>query len=147
MENLYRSAGVLCIIGYISGLMLNLVNTTQTQKAIRLVTALYIISVTFTGFDYVEPLKFAEIEDVVVKREAADEEIINYAAEYLCNDIENLLYEKNIDYDDVTVHINKQTGKAEISEITIYGAENESKDEILFLLSDTYKQDIIKFEG
>ncbi len=143
MDNIIKAAGVLCMCGYITGLQVQFVPLNKTEKSLRLVVTLYIISAVFSPAE----LKFSTPEIDL----PATDYIQNDADEYVINELTNQteeilsqrLSEKNICYTDIDVHINKQTDKLYIDQIIIYGADNENMAKSKDILSDVLNKDYI----
>ena len=143
MENILKATSTLCILAYITGLVSNMVNINHTQKSIRLVCALYIISsLTFNKPSYNSDYNyFPEIENTTIKNDAV-EFVISETENSMETSIKNELTSKNISYTDVVVHIHKQSDRLEIQDICIYGTNEYDKNDAINLLS-IYTDNII----
>jgi len=141
MESVYKSIAMLCLIAYISGVLLNFSSTNYTAKAVRLVVALYIITAfcsPVTDIDIPE-LKTETIEISIQQTENyVIEKAENNLADYICR----LLNEQNISYTDVRTHINKQREKLEIDGITISGVRKEYFDDVTHIMK---KADVAQY--
>jgi len=141
MESVYKSIAMLCLIAYISGVLLNFSSTNYTAKAVRLVVALYIITAfcsPVTDIDIPE-LKTETIEISIQQTENyVIEKAENNLADYICR----LLNEQNISYTDVRTHINKQREKLEIDDITISGVSKEYFDDVTHIMK---KADVAQY--
>ncbi len=146
MEQIAKSIGVLCAIGYIIGLLTNFTTTSHTKKAIRLVCVLYIISAVLaplTGGNL--NLSYKASTDNTVVSSDTDEYIISMAENKMEEIIHQRLIEKNISYTRLSVHINKQTEGLITDEITLHGIPETEKHKVRILLNDIITEDKIKF--
>ena len=147
METVYRTIGVLCVTAFVSGLLLNIVNITYMQKVVRMILVMSIISaVFFNGSKPAYKLFYKGTESGISDYEIQESE--EYVLQQAETEIENRLSDelnvKNLSYYDIEVNINKENGIVQISDITIYGAENEK--DIRTLLSDTVSRERLYFK-
>ena len=147
MGDMFRGIGLLCLYGYVTGLILNIIDVSYTGKAIRLVVVLYIISNVIT------PLKTVELKidtDIFPAENKVADESERYILTETAKKIEQIicsrLDEKNISYTTVDVHINEEEDGFNISDITIYGASTDIMN-IKRFLNDIVSEDKIKSGG
>ena len=146
MESIFKIIGTLCLCGYITGLLMNFTTVTYTQKAVRLVCALYIITTVImpigtADFDF-SAEEFAEKSAL---QQQAEEYVLSTAEDNMENDIKNLLDVKNISYTQLNVHINKQKDSLAVGSVEIYGINTSDRQKVIQLLENTVSQDKILF--
>ena len=123
MEKIADVTGVLCISVFVMGIFYQLGGFEKTSKVIRFIVALYIISTVFTSFEYFNyvPLEY----DIIVDKDIYDYDVDFYNSVIyktkinLEEIIKNRLDEKNISYENVSVHILEQNGAVIADEIEI----------------------------
>lgn len=145
MDDFYRLIGTLCFSAFISGTVLNFVNVKHTAKVIRFVAVLYMIS-SLIKRDYTFQDMAVTVEDLNIKAELRDEYIIENAAEVIKKDAENILKEKNISYESIQVHINKEKDKASIEKIVIFQPDRGAAQETAEALKEIISADRIEIE-
>ena len=143
MNGLLKAAGVLCLCGYITGIVTNLIPLNQMEKSVRLVTVLYIISVVFSQKIEYSKFLYVDLNDRETISQSADTYVIEMAEAELENNIAEILNEKNIAYSEVSVHINKQTDKIQIDKVYIYGSDSDNYRNAKAVLSDILPQECI----
>ncbi|MBQ8603328.1 MAG: hypothetical protein IJ410_00595 [Oscillospiraceae bacterium] len=143
MNNFFRIAGVLCLCGYVTGILTYFIPINQTEKSVRLVIILYIISVAFNQELNLPSFSGIDFPDETQISAEADSYVIEMAEENLENTVKERLSEKNISYTELDVHINKQTDKLFIDKIYIYGADNINIEKAKSALSDILSQESI----
>lgn len=123
MEKIADVTGVLCISVFVMGIFYQLGGFEKTSKVIRFIVALYIISTVFTSFEY---FKYVPLEyDIIVDKDIYDYDVDFYNSVIyktkinLEEIIKNRLDEKNISYENVSVHILEQNGAVIADEIEI----------------------------
>ena len=123
MEKIADVIGVLCISVFVMGIFYQLGGFEKTSKVIRFIVALYIISTVFTSFEY---FKYVPLEyDIIVDKDIYDYDVDFYNSVIyktkinLEEIIKNRLDEKNISYENVSVHILEQNGAVIADEIEI----------------------------
>lgn len=123
MEKIADVTGVLCISVFVMGIFYQLGGFEKTSKVIRFIVALYIISTVFTSFEY---FKYVPLEyDIIVDKDIYDYDVDLYNSVIyktktnLEEIIKNRLDEKNISYENVSVHILEQNGAVIADEIEI----------------------------
>ena len=123
MEKIADVTGVLCISVFVMGIFYQLGGFEKTSKVIRFIVALYIISTVFTSFEY---FKYVPLEyDIFVDKDIYDYDVDFYNSVIyktkinLEEIIKNRLDEKNISYENVSVHILEQNGAVIADEIEI----------------------------
>ncbi len=143
MDRIIKAIGVLCMCGYITGLLVQFVPVNKTEKSIRLVVTLYIISVVLSPVSFESGYEGTVIPDISTVQ--ADSSI--YVIDALETETEKILserlQEKNICYTGLNVHINKQTDKLYIDNILIYGADSENMEKARAALSDVLSSEKI----
>jgi len=143
MEKIVKVIGALCMCGYITALLVQFVPVNKTEKSIRLVVTLYIISVSLSpisiDYDYPKPF-LPEISTVQEDSEIYFNDLLKAETEKILSD---RLTEKNICYTGMDVHINKQTDKLYIDSILICGADSENIEKARAALSDVLSPDRI----
>ncbi len=143
MDVLLKSIGMLCTLGYVTGLLINLTPANHTQKAIRLVAVLYILSSVLYPLQSISlDFEYLDTENYDIKTDAQDY-VIEQSAYKIKNIILQRLNEKNISYTDIIVHINKQNDGLQISGISLYGIAE--KEQTANLLQDITTADKINF--
>ena len=123
MEKIADVIGVLCISVFVMGIFYQLGGFEKTSKVIRFIVALYIISTVFTSFEY---FKYVPLEyDIIVDKDIYDYDVdfynrVIYKTKINLEEIiKNRLDEKNISYENVSVHILEQNGAVIADEIEI----------------------------
>ena len=123
MEKIADVTGVLCISVFVMGIFYQLGGFEKTSKVIRFIVALYIISTVFTSFEY---FKYVPLEyDIIVDKDIYDYDVDFYNSVIyktkinLEEIIKNRLDEKNISYENVSVHILEQNGAVIADKIEI----------------------------
>ncbi len=144
MESVFKSVGILCICGYVSGILLNISSYNPTEKAIRLVAALYIITTI------VSPIKHISFNDSFINNFSEYTEkndiaqfVIQEAVYSLENTTREKLDRKNISYSSVKVHIHEQGNSLNLDKIEIIGTNRRQHSQIYELLEDTVTADKI----
>ncbi|MBQ3588650.1 MAG: hypothetical protein II977_08770 [Oscillospiraceae bacterium] len=145
MDDFYRLIGTLCFSAFISGTFLNFVNVKHTAKVIRFVAVLYMIS-SLIKRDFAFKDIDVAVEDLNIKAELRDEYIIENAAEVIKQDAENILKEKNISYESIQVHINKEKDKVSIDKIVIFQPDLGAAQETAEALKEIISADRIEIE-
>ena len=135
MESIHKTIGLLCITGYITGILSEFVPSGYTRKAIRLTIAVYIIASVFiplgTTFDWLD-FQFSDTEDY---SGYAENYVIEKAGNQLESTISQTLSDKNISYNQIDVHIHKQSEGLQIENIYIYGVDVNQKAAVQNILS------------
>ncbi len=150
MDNIYSYIGNLCLVIYIIALLFDLIKIKETNKILQTVLGLVLILNIFYPLNKIDTqsvFNSLEFYSITVNEEENTELIIENAKLLIENDIKKTLEEKNISYNDVSLHIHKENGSFLIKEINIYGSDEERKEEILKLLSDIVNEDVIFFRG
>ena len=147
MNTIFKAIGTLCIIAYITGLVSNMVEINHTQKAIRLVCAIYIISSLFI---YSPKNEYREIDTTIDYNQSSVQNdtfdyIIQKTEKTVEDDIKKALDENFISYTDVKVHIYKQSEGIDISDITIYGVSDEDQNLALQSIGNVTSEEKIIF--
>ena len=136
MELLYKFIGVLCLTGYISGVLGEFIPAEYTRKTIRLTVAIYIISNLFILFgNSYNLLKIQNVDSEDYSIEA-ENYVIESSEKELGKFIAQTLKSKKISYNRIEVHIYKQSEGLQIDSINIYGVDNTQKNMVKELLSD-----------
>ena len=136
MELLYKFIGVLCLTGYISGVLSEFIPAEYTRKTIRLTVAIYIISNFFILFgNSYNLLKIQNVDSEDYSIEA-ENYVIESSEKELGKFIAQTLKSKKISYNRIEVHIHKQSEGLHIDSINIYGVDNTQKNMVKELLSD-----------
>ncbi|MBR5806501.1 MAG: hypothetical protein IKY30_06995 [Oscillospiraceae bacterium] len=136
MELLYKFIGVLCLTGYISGVLGEFIPAEYTRKTIRLTVAIYIISNFFILFgNSYNLLKIQNVDSEDYSIEA-ENYVIESSEKELGKFIAQTLKSKKISYNRIEVHIHKQSEGLHIDSINIYGVDNTQKNMVKELLSD-----------
>lgn len=136
MELLYKFIGVLCLTGYISGVLSEFIPAEYTRKTIRLTVAIYIISNFFIlfGNSYnLIKIQNVDSEDYSIE---AENYVIESSEKELEKFIAQTLKSKKISYNRIEVHIHKQSEGLQIDSINIYGVDDTQKNMVKELLSD-----------
>ncbi len=147
MNTILKAIGALCIMAYITGLVSNMVEINQTQKAIRLVCTIYIISslvVRIPNTKYLEVNNMLNYSNESVSDNTFDY-IIDKTEKIVENDIEKVLDENFISYTNVNVHIHKQSEGIDISDVTIYGVSDKDQSLVLQIISSVTNEEKIIF--
>lgn len=148
MDYIVKRIGSLCIIAYITGILLNLAPVSAVQKSVRLVGALYIITAVFVPLGNITADDFdietVETGSVYTVRQSIDY-IIERAAQQIENDIKHLLDEKNISYDSINAHIYKQSDMIYIDSIHVAGVKPEQQSSAAMVISAVVDKDKIIF--
>lgn len=151
MKSIAQAVGVLCISGYIMGLLMNMVQITYTQKVVRMVVAMFIIITIFKPVRELEPDSFDAIaysHNIAYDTgQEAVQNIVSSAALQIQDIIKKRLDDKKIGYEAVGVHIYEQEGALSIGEVEISGAETENQGEIVQLIQDIAPKELINFGG
>lgn len=147
MDGIFKAIGTLCIIAYITGLVSNMVEINHTQKAIRLVCAIYIISSLVI---YNPKNEYREIDTVIYYDETSIQNdtfdyIIQKTEKNIEDDIKKALDKNFISYTGVKVHIYKQSEGIDISDITVYGVSDENQNLALQSIGNITSEEKIIF--
>ena len=141
MSTIYKIVGSICITTYILGLVTNLVDLNYTQKAIKLVFALYFLTVVLV------PLKDMDFDFSEIKYETqnvqsdAEDYIVSSAAKRIEDEVKKVLNKENIAYSDVYVHIDEQSAGICLEYIKICGVSGNNHIKVKDMLD--YKGKII----
>jgi len=135
MESLYRTIGLLCITGYITGILSEFIPSGYTRKAIRLTVVIYIITSLFIPLEDFTGLYNFQYNDTEDYSVYAENYVIEKAAEELERTISRSLTDKNISYNQIDVHIHKQSEGLQIESIYIYGVDNIQKPYVESILA------------
>ena len=139
MSEVYKLVGSICITTYILGIVANLVDLNYTQKAVKLVFALYFLTVVLM------PLKDVEFDFDEIKYETQNlqtdvtEYIICSASQSIENDVKQALGKENIAYSDVYVHIDEQSAGISLEYIKIYGVSENNHIKVKDMLDSKGK--------
>lgn len=151
MKSITQAIGVLCISGYIMGLLMNMVQITYTQKVVRMVVAMFIIITIFKPVRELAPNSLDAIaygQNITVETgQNALENIVTSAQTQIESTIKLRLDEKKIGYDNISVHIYEQEAGLTVSKIEVFGAEESLQADIVNILSDIAQKEVIIFGG
>ena len=144
MSVLIENIGKFCVFIYVFGMLFNIVCNTSTQKSLRLLFVLYVIATVLNSFRFTE-FKLDIPSDKIYQENISksSEYIIPAVQQEIESIIKNQLYDKNISYKDVKVHIIEQKEYIKIDRIVFYGISENNKS----LIEDLYsKEGTIIFE-
>ena len=129
METLQKIIGILCITGYVTGLLSEFIPAAYVNKAIRLTVALYIISNAIIPLNNLFDIFEISITESVAYSDEVEIFIIENTEKELEKKISQELDNKNISYYDVDVNIHKQSESLQIEKINVYGIADNQKAE------------------
>ena len=123
MEKIADVTGVLCISVFVMGLFYQLGGFEKTARIIRFVVALCIISTAFNCFKNSEHILFSDDINIKGAKYDYDTEFYNSVISETEIELEKIiktrLYEKNISYKEVDVHILEQNSLVAAEEVVI----------------------------
>ncbi len=150
MKSVYSYIGSICLLIYIIGILFNLIKIKHTNKIMQtvlgLVLLLNIISPIYNQEFYID-INSLEVQSMQIDKGENEEYIIENAKLILENEIKEELNQKNIAYNDVTVHIHKENENFLIKEISINGSEEAEKETVIDILSEYTNKECIIFRG
>ena len=132
MEDFISTIGVFCVLIFIIGLLYECGCFATTEKTIRFVVAICMVSITVKSFynidftnistsDYINTLHYDNYE--ILKKE-----IINTAKNNIETEIKRRLDEKNISYNYLELHILEENEDVKIDTINIVCSDEYSND-------------------
>ena len=144
MSILISNIGKFCVFVYVFGMLFNIACNTSTQKSLRLLFVLYVIASVMNSFRFTE-FKLDIPSDKIYQENIvkSSDYIIPALQQEFENKIKNQLYDKNISYKNVMVHIIEQKEYIKIDKIIFYGISENNKNLIENLYS---KEGTIIFE-
>lgn len=144
MDNLAKTIGILCVSVMAMGILYNLGSFAVTDKVIKFVISVYIIVAVFGSLKDVDfKVKTDGIVADIYQQDMSDmlkSEIILQTEKDLTEIVKKRLEEKNISYNDISLHILEQNGSLEIKKIMIDCPET-SKQAVLGCLQDLVTED------
>ncbi len=132
-------------MGYIMGLVMNMVPMNSLQKSIRLAGALYIITAVFVPlsdiqFDFSIPDR---------QRDSVRQSRYSYIVDRAREEIEFRvcvrLDEKNISYESVRVHIHEQSDTIYLQSVNIAGVPEADRSRVVSALEEIAEKEKIVF--
>lgn len=139
MQQVAAVVGTLCMATFVMGLLYEVGSFDKTAKTIKYVIAIYITVTVIKGFD-IDEIK-TEIPEILQNtseytyNENFEKEVLRNTELGVETTIKNRLDEKNISYNQVSVHILEQNGNLTAGEITVK-CEDIYRDAVLECISD-----------
>jgi len=148
MEKIASTTGILCIAVFIMGIFYQLGGFEKTSGIIKFIMALCVLATMLknvkgfeTDIDYSQ-IYNNSFENIYT--EEFSNEILSETEQELEQIIKKRLDEKNISYNQISVHILEQNGVVSVDEISVEGTDADEKD-ILYLITDmTGPETIVK---
>ena len=139
MEQIAKSVGMLCVLVFILGILFQLGCFEKTAKVIKFVIAVYIVVAIVKSVDgakmdtnFIYDKNVAEHYDYQENFETA---VLQQLRQNIEETVKGRLNEKNISYNDVSVHILEQNGNLEIEQIEVE-CKTEDKSAVYNCLQD-----------
>ena len=139
MAQISKVAGMLCILIFAMGILYQLGHFEKTAKVIRFIIAIYILLALLKSFNGAKGELMVLTEEINIQQhnyqDELKNEIVKQTQQQLEIVIKNRLDEKNIAYNEVSVHILEQNGTVEIKRIKIV-CQNDCKNTVENCIQD-----------
>lgn len=139
MEKIASTTGILCIAVFIMGIFYQLGGFEKTSGIVKFIMSLCVLATMLKNVKGFEPdIDYSQIYDNSFENTYTEElnnEVLSKTEYELEQIIKKRLDEKNISYNQISVHILEQNGVVSVDEISVEGTDADEND-ILDLIAD-----------